>query len=98
MNSVTIYHFWSPTCAPCKVIKPAMEDLKEEFLNDSTWISVNTHNDPENHSERFGVKVVPTLVVTVTDSTGKIIYSQKHSGTDMISYYRIIRSALKFVH
>lgn len=98
MNSVTIYHFWSPTCNPCKVIKPAVEDIKEEFGDRTTWVSVNTHNDPENISERFGVKVVPTLVAIVTDSTGKIIYSQKQSGTDMINYYRMIRSALKFVH
>ena len=25
----TVYHFWSPTCNPCKVIKPVIEDLKE---------------------------------------------------------------------
>ena len=28
--TVIAYHFWSPTCQPCKVIKPAIEDLKEE--------------------------------------------------------------------
>lgn len=97
MNFVTVYHFWSPTCNPCKIIKPAIEDLKEEFGDKTTWISVNTHNDPDNYKERFGVSVVPTLVVTVTDTTGKIIYSQKQSGTEMMNYYRIIRSALKFV-
>lgn len=97
MNSVTIYHFWSPTCNPCKVIKPAIEDIKEEFGDKITWVSVNTHNDPEDFKEQFGVSVVPTLVATVSDPTGKVIYSQKHSGTDMINYYRMIRNALKFI-
>jgi thiol-disulfide isomerase/thioredoxin len=29
--SVQAYHFWSPTCAPCVALKPAVQDLKEEF-------------------------------------------------------------------
>ncbi len=87
---------WSPTCGPCRVIKPAVEDLKSEF-SQIEWISVNTHEDKVGYAERYGVKVVPTIVVLVSDETGKPIFSQKHSGTDMASYYRIIRSALRIV-
>jgi thiol-disulfide isomerase/thioredoxin len=94
--SITAYHFWSPTCGPCKVIKPAIEDLKEEFSN-IQWVSVNTHDDTRGIAERFGVQVVPTVVVMVTDSTGKPVYSEKQSGTNMAGYYRILRSALKFI-
>jgi thiol-disulfide isomerase/thioredoxin len=94
--NIVAYHFWSPTCNPCKVIKPAVENLKEEF-EQVNWISVNTHDDPNNFSQKFGVSVVPTIVVTVMNKDEKIIYSQKHSGTDMIAYYRIIRNALKFI-
>jgi thioredoxin-like negative regulator of GroEL len=96
--SITVYHFWSPTCNPCNVIKPAIEDIKEEFKNSVTWVSVNTHADVHDYTNKFGVKVVPTMVVAVADKEGKIVYSQKHSGTDMMSYYRIIRSAIKFGH
>lgn len=95
---VTVYHFWSPTCNPCNVIKPAIEDIKEEFSNSVTWVSVNTHTDVNGYSEKFGVKVVPTIVVIVTDENDKIVYSQKQSGTEMMNYYRIIRSAIKFNH
>jgi thiol-disulfide isomerase/thioredoxin len=94
--SVTAYHFWSPTCAPCKHIKPAVEDLKEEFSN-IQWVSVNTHDDSQNVAQRFGVQVVPTIVVVVTDSTGKVVYSEKQSGTNISGYYRIIRAGLKFI-
>lgn len=93
--NVTAYHFWSPTCGPCKVIKPSIEDLKEEFP-DVQWVSVNTHEDNQGFAEKFGVHVVPTIVVLVSDSSGKAVYSEKHSGTTMAGYYRIIRSALKF--
>ena len=87
--TVTAYHFWSPTCAPCKAIKPAVEDLKEEFT-DVTWISVNTHDDPKNFARVFNVSVVPTVVVV--DKNGNV---EKHSGTAMMGYYRILRNALK---
>lgn len=87
--SVTAYHFWSPTCAPCKVIKPAVEDLKEEF-SQVTWVSVNTHDDIHNYTGKFGVSVVPTIVVV--NKAGDI---DKHSGTAMMGYYRILRNALK---
>lgn len=94
--SVTAYHFWSPTCGPCKVIKPAVEDLKEEFLN-VQWISVNTHDDKEDIAQKFGVTVVPTIVVLVLDKEGKAVYSEKQSGTNMSHYYRILNKAIKFI-
>ena len=85
--SVTAYHFWSPTCAPCKIIKPAVEDLKEEF-SQIKWISVNTHDDKQGYAQKFGVTVVPTIVVE-----GSSI--EKHSGTQIAGYYRILRNALR---
>ena len=32
--------FSSPTCEPCKALKPVFDDLKEEF-NNINWASVN---------------------------------------------------------
>ena len=89
--SVTIYHFWSPTCAPCKAIKPSMDDLKEEF-SDVTWVSVNTHNDKEGYSQKYEVKVVPTMVVVAGNSV------EKHVGTNISGYYRIIRNGIRASH
>jgi thiol-disulfide isomerase/thioredoxin len=92
--SVTAYHFWSPTCAPCKVIKPAVEDLKEEF-SQVNWLSVNVENDPNNYAREFSVKVWPTIVVLVRNAAGDITYVGKESGPAMANYYRLIRTALR---
>ena len=86
--SVVAYHFWSPTCAPCKIIKPAMEELKEDF-DTVKWVSVNTHDDSQGYAEKYGVSVVPTVVVVSGDSI------EKHSGTHMMGYYRILRNATR---
>ena len=90
------YHFWSPTCGPCKVIKPALEDLKEEFPN-VQWVSVNTHNDPSGFAKKYAVSVVPTVVVTTVNDEGSVVQNEKHSGTTMMGYYRIIRNSMKLL-
>lgn len=46
MSSLVAFHFWSPTCGPCQAIKPAVEDLKEDY-DQIEWRSVNTKNDPD---------------------------------------------------
>lgn len=94
--SITAYHFSSPTCAPCKVIKPAVDDLKEEF-GQIQWISVNIQDDPNNYTNQFSVKVVPTIVILVKDANGTIKYVGKESGTAMASYYRLIRTGLRYM-
>lgn len=86
--SVVAYHFWSPTCAPCKAIKPVIEDLKEEF-DGVVWVSVNTHDDKDGHADTFGVSIVPTIVVTTKDLV------ERHTGTQVAGYYRIIRNAIR---
>ena len=87
MPKIVVYHFSTPTCAPCKHIKHAIENLKEDSP-DVEWNSVNLHRDEENYSEKFEVRVVPTMIVVAP--SGKIY---RHSGTDMAGYYRIIHSA-----
>ena len=97
--SVTAYHFWSPTCGPCKVIKPSIETLKEDFEN-VTWVTVNTQVDPNNFVAKLGVKVVPTIVVVPRDSSGNVINPDnlpRYSGTDMAAYYRILKAGVKAI-
>jgi thioredoxin-like negative regulator of GroEL len=89
MSIVTAYHFWSPTCRPCKVIKPSIEMLKEDFPT-VAWVTVNTHEDPEGFVRKLGVSVVPTIAVV---SANGVV--EKHTGTDMMGYYRILRNATK---
>lgn len=93
---VIAYHFWSPTCEPCKVIKPSIEDLKEEFPQ-INYISVNNHNDQNNYRGQFGIQVVPTIVVAVYNDEDKLVSSEKHSGTTIAGYYRILRNGMKFI-
>jgi thiol-disulfide isomerase/thioredoxin len=85
--AVEAFHFWSPTCTPCTVIKPAIDDLKEEF-DDVKWTSVNTHIDPHALGRKMGIQVVPTIVVFKNG-----VEVGRSSGTNMSVYYSIVRKA-----
>jgi thioredoxin 1 len=86
---IHVVHFWSPTCTPCKVIKPALEDVKEEFEGKIDWISINTKDDPKGYASRLGVTVVPTFVVFQGD-----VEIGRYSGTQISILYQLIRKAL----
>ncbi len=88
MSNVEAVHFWSPTCIPCRVIKPAIEDLKEEFPQ-VTWTSINTKDDPKGYAQKLGVQFVPTIVFFCN---GKEV--GRHSGASVGIYYTLIRKAL----
>jgi thioredoxin 1 len=87
--TVTVFHFWSPTCNPCMVIKPALEDIKEEFEGSIEWISINTKEDPKGVAIRLGISVVPSFVV-VKDG----LEIGRYSGTQVGIVYALIRKAL----
>lgn len=88
MSGVVALHFWSPTCGPCMTIKPAIEDLKEEF-DTVQWVSVNTHRDTQGYASQLKVSVVPTIVVLKNN-----IEVGRHTGTTVGIYYQILRKAL----
>ena len=86
--SVIAYNFWSPTCGPCKNIKPALEQMKEDFPAVG-WQSINVQDDPTGMARALGVKAVPTVVVAKNG-----VEIGRHSGTNVIMYYSLLRRAL----
>ena len=94
--NIVAYNFSSPTCGPCKVIKPALEDLKEEFP-DVEWRSVNIQEDFDSLAIKFNVKFVPTMVVLRYDSDGVLLFQESHTGTSIAGYYRILRNAQRLM-
>lgn len=88
-SGVLVLHFWSPTCNPCTAIKPALEDIKEEFEGKITWQSINIREDVRGIAAQLNVAVVPTIVVMKNG-----VEIGRHSGTQVAIYYSIIRKAI----
>ena len=89
MTDVHLIHFWSPTCGPCMTIKPSLEMVKEEFEDKLDWNSVNTKDDPKGYAHKFGVSVVPTVIVFKGNTE-----IGRYSGTQIAIIYQLIRKAL----
>ena len=70
-------------------IKPSLEMVKEEFEDKIDWNSVNIKNDPKGHTQRFGVTVVPTIIVFKGNTE-----IGRYSGTQIAIIYQLIRKAL----
>ena len=83
---MSVFVFSSPTCAPCHKMKHVFQELEEEFQT-LRFCPVNVQDDPNKLAKNYGVTVVPTMVV---DTPRGI---EKHSGTNPMGYYRILRNA-----
>jgi thiol-disulfide isomerase/thioredoxin len=84
---VNVLKFTSKTCGPCKIIKPALEELKEDYPQ-YTWQEVDIHDDPHGLTRKLNVMAVPTVVVL---KDGKEV--GRHMGTDMTGYFRLMKKA-----
>jgi thioredoxin-like negative regulator of GroEL len=85
---MSVFVFSSPDCNPCKVLKPTIQDLKEEFPG-LQWMDVNIRNDPQGLTQKYGVRVVPTVVVVSNHGV------DSHTGTNVAGYYRILQNATR---
>lgn len=73
-----------------------MADLKEEF-GQVPWESVNVDTDTRGLANQFGVTSVPTMLTIARDASGNIVHTERHSGTNIAGYYRIVRNLLRFL-
>lgn len=86
-SSVTVFMFSSPTCGPCKHIKPVINELKEDY-SFFKWIDVDISSDPENFTQRLGVRAVPTMVIT--NHSGVV---GSFTGTQAMGYLTLLKKA-----
>lgn len=88
MSGVKVMMFTSPTCVPCNTIKPSIAELQEDY-SQFEWINIDTTNDPEATAFKYGVRLVPTMVVFKPDGTE----FGKHEGSSLIGYFNLLRRA-----
>lgn len=54
--------FYSPTCAPCQVMYPALESLAKRRAGELMVVKINVDSHPEM-AAAFGVQGVPTVII-----------------------------------
>ncbi|NIM14083.1 MAG: thioredoxin fold domain-containing protein [Candidatus Aminicenantes bacterium] len=56
-----IVDFWSPTCAPCITIEPALKKIAVDYRAKVKVLKVNVNDSPRT-SSRYLVRGLPTLL------------------------------------
>lgn len=79
------YFFTSPTCGPCKAVKPVIAELQEDHPS-IQWAIVDTSNDPSNISTSMKITHVPTMVAVYQGHE-----VGRHSGTQMMGYFALVK-------
>ncbi len=54
--------FWAEWCGPCKMIRPALEEIAAEFKGKLTVAKVNIDENPITPN-KYGVRGIPTLIL-----------------------------------
>ncbi len=57
----TVIDFWAEWCAPCRQIKPILEDLAVKYDGQVKIVKLNADENPQTMT-RYGVRALPTLL------------------------------------
>jgi thioredoxin 1 len=83
-----IVDLWAPWCIPCRVTKPILESLANEYQGRVNFLAVNVDENPELAGE-LQIFSIPTVLVT---QNGKIV--QKFTGAQTRAAYRSLFEAV----
>ena len=83
-----VVDFWAPWCMPCKVTKPILESLGNEYGDKVEFLPINADHS-RDILEHFKIIGIPTVL---TVRNGKVI--GRVTGTQNASVYRAMFDAL----
>jgi thioredoxin 1 len=58
----TLVDFWAPWCGPCRMVKPIVEELSEEYAGKVNFMKMDTDENPQIPT-KYGIRSIPSLLI-----------------------------------
>jgi thioredoxin len=84
----TVVDLWAPWCVPCRISKPILESLAQEYKGKVDFVAINADEHPDLLRE-LKVLGIPTVLLT---RDGEIV--SKHTGSQPRENYRVMFEVL----
>ena len=87
---ITVKKFGAEWCGPCRMLKPVLEQLKEEFAGKATIVEYDVDNSPEE-TQKYNITSVPVVII---EKNGEVV--NRFTGlTSKMAYSNAINEAIK---
>ncbi len=73
-NKTVLVDIGSKYCAPCKKVKPVLENIRSEYSNNLKIVEIELEDSPQVIADLKTVKVFPTLILY---QNGKIVFKKE---------------------
>jgi putative thioredoxin len=70
-----VIDFWAPWCGPCKMLKPLLEKLAENYAGRFLLAKVDSDQNPEL-AQHFGVRSIPCWRALKTDQFWRVVRAE----------------------
>ncbi len=54
--------FWAPWCGPCKMMRPIMEEIANDYADNTKICKLNT-DEARDSAMEFGISAIPTIIL-----------------------------------
>jgi len=61
-NQLFLVDFWSPTCSPCLILGPIIEEIAKDFEGKVKVGKLNVFENPKT-AEKYQIVGIPTIIV-----------------------------------
>ena len=61
-SGVSLIDFWAPTCGPCKMLSPVIDQIAAEVTDDVTIAKVNIE-EAGDIAVKYSVRSIPTIFI-----------------------------------